>query len=86
MDKLSTITAKIDPILKAEVEIIFQDMDLSMNDAINLFLVQVKRCNALPFETGVPNKQTDEAINQARKGIDMIVCDNENDMFKKLGI
>lgn len=86
MVELSTITAKIDPILKAEVESIFQNMDLSMNDAITLFLVQVQRCKTLPFESELPNDQTVKAINEAREGVNMVVCENEDEMFKKLGI
>ncbi|MEZ4524983.1 MAG: hypothetical protein R2941_03575 [Desulfobacterales bacterium] len=37
MAELSTITAKIDPKLKAEAESIFHEMNLSLNEAINLF-------------------------------------------------
>jgi DNA-damage-inducible protein J len=86
MAELSTITAKIDPILKAEVETIFQKMDLSINEAINLFFVQVKHSGTLPFGLEIPNEETIRAINNARKGIDLVVCENEDDMFKKLGI
>ncbi len=86
MTELSTITAKIDPKLKAEVESIFHEMNLSLNEAINLFFVQVKYCRALPFESEIPNEETVKAINEARKGIGMVVCEDEDDMFKKLGI
>lgn len=86
MIELSTITAKIDPKLKAEVENIFHEMNLSLNEAINLFFVQVKYCGTLPFESETPNKETVRAINEARKGIGLAVCENEDDMFKKLGI
>lgn len=86
MTQLSTITARIDPILKTEVESIFHDMNLSINEAINLFFVQVKHCRSLPFDPEIPNEETVKAINEARKGIGLIVCENEDDMFEKLGI
>jgi len=86
MAQLSTITAKIDPVLKTEVESIFQEMNLSIDEAINLFFIQVKRYRTLPFELEIPNEETVKAINEARKGIDLVVCEDENDMFKKLGI
>ncbi len=54
MSKTATITAEIDPILKAEVENIFKE-------------------------------ETLKAIDEAEKGIDLVVCDNAEDMFKKLG-
>ncbi len=84
--ELSIITATIDPILKSEVEGIFKKLDLSLNEAINLFFVQVKHCRTLPFETEIPNKETLKAIDEARKGIGLVVCENEDDMFEKLGI
>jgi len=86
MIKLSTITTTVDPILKTEVEDIFKELGLSLNEAINLFFVQVKYCKTLPFETTVPNAETIKTINEARKGIGMVICENEDDMFKKLGI
>ena len=38
MKQLSTITARIDPTLKADVEVIFKELNLSVNEAINFFL------------------------------------------------
>jgi len=84
--KLSTITAMIDPILKSEVEGIFKELGLSLNEAINMFFVQVKHCRTLPFETKVPNAETMKTIDEARKGIGLVMCENEDDMFQKLGI
>jgi DNA-damage-inducible protein J len=86
MAELSTVTAKIDHALKAEVENIFQGMNLSINQAINLFFIYVQQSKALPFESEMPNEETSKAINAAREGIDLIACENADDMFKKLGI
>ncbi len=38
--ELSMITAKINPILKSDVESILRKMGLSVNDAVNLFLLR----------------------------------------------
>ncbi|MDM8544794.1 type II toxin-antitoxin system RelB/DinJ family antitoxin [Desulfococcaceae bacterium HSG9] len=86
MKQLSTITAKIDPTLKADVEVIFKELNLSTNEAINLFFIHVKGCRSLPFDSEIPNEETKKALDEAEKGIDLIVCENEDDMFKKLGI
>ena len=69
-----------------EVENIFQGMNLSVNEAINLFFVYVQNCKTLPFESETPNEKTINAINATRQGIDLTVCENAEDMFKKLGI
>ncbi|CAN2039658.1 DNA-damage-inducible protein J [Candidatus Magnetomoraceae bacterium gMMP-15] len=86
MEQLSTITAKIDPVLKADVEVIFKELNLSVNEAINLFFIHVKGHRNLAFDSKIPNEETVKAIDEAKKGIDLIVCENEDDMFKKLGI
>ena len=38
MEQLSTITAKTYPVLKADVEFIFKELGMSLDEAINLFL------------------------------------------------
>ena len=86
MEQLSIITAKTDPALKADAEVIFKELGMSLDEAINLFLIQVKHHRTLPFDFEMPNEETARALNEAENDIDMIVCENEDDMFKKLGI
>lgn len=43
MSKTATITAKIDSILKTEVEDIFRELGITTTEAIDLFYHQVKR-------------------------------------------
>jgi len=86
MEQLSTITARIDPALKADVEVIFKELNLSVNEAISLFFIQVRHHRNLPFDSEIPNEETAKALDEAEKGIGLIVCENEDDMFGKLGI
>ena len=86
MSKTATITAEIDPILKTEVEDIFRELGLTPSEALDLFFQQVKRYHRLPFDTEIPNEETEQAIYEAERGIDLVVCENADDMFKKLGI
>ena len=37
-------------------------------------------------EMRMPNKETLKAVDEAEKGIDLIPCDDADDLFRKLGI
>ena len=62
---------KIDPKLKQEAQELFESFGLSLSSAINIFLRQSVREQAIPFRVGkpVPNSETVRAIEDARNGI-----------------
>lgn len=62
---------KIDPVLKREAQELFESFGLSLSSAINMFLRQSVREQAIPFRVGnpPPNLETIKAIEEARKGI-----------------
>ena len=68
MAKTAMINARIEPQLKQEVEVIFDDLGLTTTEAVMLFFKRVKNYRGLPFEVRLPNAQTRRAIKQARKG------------------
>ena len=62
---------KIDRELKQESQALFESFGLSLSAAINIFLRQSVREQAIPFRIGspAPNSETIKAIEDARKGI-----------------
>lgn len=62
---------KIDPALKKESQALFESFGLSLSAAVNIFLRQAVREQAIPFRVGnpAPNMETLKAIEDARKGI-----------------
>ncbi len=62
---------KIDSTLKRESQELFESLGLSLSSAINMFLRQSVREQAIPFRVGnpMPNAETLKAIEDARKGI-----------------
>jgi len=86
MAKDAMIRARTRPELKTEVEAIFKELGLSVTEAINLFFTQVKIHSGLPFEVKLPNKLTIKTFNDTDMGKDIVKCENEEDMFQKLGI
>ncbi|MBU4067658.1 MAG: type II toxin-antitoxin system RelB/DinJ family antitoxin [Proteobacteria bacterium] len=86
MPKISTVRARIEPELKAEVEKLFKQLGLSTTEAINLFYRQIKMRKGLPFNVVIPNKTTEKVFKETDVKRNLIRCDGADDMFKKLGI
>ena len=86
MVKTATVRARIEPLLKQDVEKLFKEMGLTTTQAINLFYRQVKLRNGLPFSVVIPNKTTEKVFKDTDAKRNLIRCEDTNDMFDKLGI
>lgn len=86
MNKSSSVRARIEPDLKNKAERVFHDLGLSTTQAITLFFKQVELRNGLPFDVIIPNETTRRTFNHTDSGRDLVVCEDAEDMFKKLGI
>ena len=86
MGKTSTIRARIEPDLKNKAEHIFRQLGLTTTQAITLFYKQVELRKGLPFDVAISNEITRQTLDDTDAGRNLIVCDDTDDMFKKLGI
>jgi len=86
MTKTATVRARIEPRLKTDVENLFKKLGLSTTEAINLFYRQVKLRKGLPFSVVVPNRTTEKVFKDTDAELNLIRCDNADDMFDKLEI
>ena len=68
-----TTSIKVDPVVKAESQALFERLGLSWSGAINLFLRQAIREQAIPFRVGEPtyNEETLRTIREARQGMNL---------------
>ncbi len=64
----TVVRARIDARIKKEAEAVLATIGLTVSDAFRLLMVRVAAEKALPFEPLVPNKETIEAIEAARRG------------------
>ncbi len=86
MGKTSTVRARIEPDLKNRAEVIFRQIGLSTTQAITLFYKQVELRNGLPFRVAIPNEITRQTFEDTDAGQKLIMCEDADDMFTKLGI
>ena len=86
MNKTSTIRARVEPDLKDKAEQVFRKLGLTSTQAITLFYKQVELRNGLPFDVVIPNETTLRTFYETDAGKNLVVCEDTNDMFRKLGI
>ena len=62
---------KLDPELKEQAQDLFESLGMNLTTAVNIFLRQSVREQAIPFRIGepVPNAETLQAIRDARRGV-----------------
>ncbi len=86
MSRTATIRARVQPDLKDKAEDVFRKLGLTTTQAITLFYKQVELRNGLPFDVAIPNETTRRTFADTDAGRNLVVCENAEDMFRKLGI
>ena len=76
----------MEPDLKDKVEYIFRKLGLTTTQALTLFYRQVELRKGLPFDVVIPNEATRRTLADTDSGRNLVVCEDADDMFKKLGI
>ena len=57
MSKSANVFTRVDPIVKAQAEMILEELGLSMSTAMGLFLKQIALQRGLPFEVKLPRNE-----------------------------
>jgi DNA-damage-inducible protein J len=76
----------MEPALKDKAEYVFRKLGLTTTQALTLFYKQVELRNGLPFDVAIPNETTRRTLADTDSGRNLVVCEDADDMFKKLGI
>jgi len=84
MAKTEIVRARVEPELKRDAEAVLRRIGLTPSEAINLFLVQVKLNDGLPFPVRVPNRRTRKAIREMRAGKDSETYDTVAEWAEKI--
>ncbi|HRF58183.1 MAG TPA: type II toxin-antitoxin system RelB/DinJ family antitoxin [Campylobacterales bacterium] len=63
-----TTSIKLDPVVKQEAQEIFAALGLTLGEAVNLFLNQVRLRRGIPFDIEIPNKKSQKIFQEIREG------------------
>jgi DNA-damage-inducible protein J len=86
MSKTATVRARLEPELKDRAEVVFRRLGLNATQAITLFYKQVELRDGLPFDLLIPTALTKRTFEQTDSGRDVVMCEDADDLFKKLGV
>ena len=84
MSKTATIQARINPDLKKKAQKILNTLNLSMSEAISLYLTQVTLHRGIPFEIRIPNELTLKTLEKTELGEELNKVSNVDELFQEL--
>ncbi|MBN2896206.1 MAG: type II toxin-antitoxin system RelB/DinJ family antitoxin [Campylobacterales bacterium] len=61
-----TTSMKLDPVVKQEAQEIFATLGLTLGEAVNLFLNQVRLRRGIPFDIEIPNEKSQHIFQEIR--------------------
>lgn len=82
----TVVRARIDAATKAEATKALAEMGLSVSDYIRMALVRVAQERAVPFRVKAPNALTAKTLQKSRRGEDVHLAKDADELFRKLGI
>ena len=79
----TVVRARIDEKVKADASAVLASIGLTVSDAFRLMMVRIAAEKRLPFEPLVPNAETVEAMQAARRG-DVVEVGDPEDLMADL--
>lgn len=79
----TVVRARIDERVKEDASIVLESIGLTVSDAFRLMMVRIAADKRLPFEPLVPNAETVEAMQAARRG-DMVAVGSVDKLLSDL--
>jgi DNA-damage-inducible protein J len=87
MSRSATYQIRIDEKEKQETFAVLRDLGITPAQAVKMFFAQVRATRSIPFPIEYkPNAETIQAIEEAKRGENLVVCNDIDDLFHKLSI
>ena len=84
MARTATIQARIDPKVKAAAQKILNTLNISMSEAISLYLAQIALRRGIPFEVKIPNELTAATLRKSEEGKELNEVGSVDQLFEEL--
>jgi len=84
MNKTATIQTRIDPKVKNSAQKVLNKLNISMSEAISIFLTQISLNKGIPFEIKIPNKTTEDTLRKSEKGEDLHEVSDVKQLLREL--
>ncbi len=84
MPKTATIQTRVDPVVKHNAQIILKKLNISMSEAISMYLSQITLHKGIPFELKIPNEITAKTLRESENGKNIHKVNSVDDLFQEL--
>ncbi len=84
MSKTATIQTRIDPVVKKNAQKILNKLNITMSEAISMYLSQITLQRGIPFELKIPNALTEKTLEDSEKGKNLHSVDSLDQLFEEL--
>ncbi len=84
MAKTAIIQTRVDPAVKHNAQIILKKLNISMSEAISMYLSQITLHNGIPFEIKLPNDVTAKTLKESEKGNNLHTVESVDALFQEL--
>ena len=86
MSKTATISTRIEPSLKREVEDILAKLGLTASETIQMLYRQIKLHRGLPFDVRIPKSLTARTLRASKVGKNAKRFGSKRELFADLGL
>ena len=84
MPKTATIQTRVDPVIKQKAQTILKKLNISMSEAISMYLSQITLHNGIPFEIKIPNKLTAKTLEATENMNELHNVNSVDELFQAL--
>lgn len=84
MARTATIQARVEPETKSEAQKILGALNISLSEAISLYLKQIIFHKGIPFELKIPTEVTARTLEKAETGQDIDHVSGVKELFEEL--
>ncbi len=78
MAKTATIQTRVDPEVKRNAQNILNRLNISMSEAISMYLSQINLHKGIPFEVKIPNSLTARTLKESEDGMGLHTVKNRS--------
>ena len=82
--KTATIQTRVDPIVKEQAQKILRKLNITMSEAISMYLAQIALHQGIPFELKIPNKLTATTMRESEDAKNLHAASSVEQLFQDL--
>jgi len=84
MGKTATIQTRVDPVVKKNAQEILKKLNISMSEAISMYLSQITLHRGIPFEVKIPRDLTAKTLTDSENGDNLHTVHSVDRLFEEL--